>query len=45
LPDTNRIIDIIDFEDLDSDQKAGLWSLLDSKTRSAIKAAQAATKV
>ena len=44
LPDTNRIIDIIDFEDLDSDQKAGLWSLLDSKTRSAIKAAQAASK-
>jgi hypothetical protein len=44
LPDTNRIIDIIDFEDLDSDQKAGLWSLLDSKTRSTIKAAQAAIK-
>jgi hypothetical protein len=44
LPDTNRIIDIIDFEDLDSDQKAGLWSLLDSKTRSTIKAAQAASK-
>jgi hypothetical protein len=44
LPDTNRIIDIIDFEDLDSDQKAGLWSLLDSKTRSTIKATQAAIK-
>jgi len=44
LPDTNRIIDIIDFENLDSDQKAGLWSLLDSKTRSTIKAAQAAIK-
>jgi hypothetical protein len=45
LPDTNRIIDLIDLEQLDNDQKAGLWSLLDSKTRSAIKAAQAAPKV
>jgi hypothetical protein len=43
MPDTNRIIDIIDFEDLDNDQKAGLWYLLDSKTRSAIKAAQLAS--
>jgi hypothetical protein len=34
------MIDAIDAADLDQDEKAGLWSLLDSKTRSAIKAAQ-----
>jgi hypothetical protein len=35
-----RMIDLIDNADLDQDEKAGLWSLLDSKTRSAIKQAQ-----
>jgi hypothetical protein len=34
------MIDVIDAADLDQDEKAGLWSLLDSKTRSAIKQAQ-----
>jgi hypothetical protein len=34
------MIDAIDAADLDQDEKAGLWSLLDSKTRSAIKQAQ-----
>jgi hypothetical protein len=36
------MIDAIDAADLDQDEKAGLWSLLDSKTRSAIKQAQKA---
>jgi hypothetical protein len=36
----SRMLDVIDSEDLDNDEKTGLWSLLDSKTRAAIKAAQ-----
>jgi hypothetical protein len=36
----SRMLDVIDQEQLDSDEKAGLWSLLDSKTRAAIKKAQ-----
>lgn len=36
----SQMLDIIDFEDLDNDQKAGLWSLLSSTTRAAIKKAQ-----
>lgn len=40
LPTASLMMDALDFEDLDNDEKAGLWSLLDSKTRSAIKAAQ-----
>lgn len=36
----SRMLDVIDSEQLDSDEKAGLWSLLDSKTRSTIKKAQ-----
>lgn len=39
-PNGSRMVDLIDSEDLDNDEKAGLWSLLDSKTRAAIKAAQ-----
>jgi hypothetical protein len=39
----SQMIDVIDAADLDQDEKAGLWSLLDSKTRSAIKQAQKAT--
>jgi hypothetical protein len=38
----SQMIDVIDNADLDQDEKAGLWSLLDSKTRSAIKQAQKA---
>jgi hypothetical protein len=36
----SQMIDVIDTAQLDQDEKAGLWSLLDSKTRSAIKQAQ-----
>jgi hypothetical protein len=39
-PTPSLMIDAIDAADLDQDEKAGLWSLLDSKTRSAIKQAQ-----
>jgi hypothetical protein len=39
-PTPSLMIDVIDAADLDQDEKAGLWSLLDSKTRSAIKQAQ-----
>jgi hypothetical protein len=34
------MLDVIDNAELDNDEKAGLWFLLDSKTRSAIKQAQ-----
>jgi hypothetical protein len=40
----SKMIDVIDSESLDQDEKAALWYLLDSKTRSAIKAAQAQMK-
>lgn len=36
----SRMLDVIDAEQLDNDEKVGLWSLLDSKTRSTIKEAQ-----
>jgi hypothetical protein len=36
----SRMLDVIDQEQLDNDEKAGLWYLLDSKTRAAIKKAQ-----
>jgi hypothetical protein len=42
---TSAMLDIIDFEDLDNDQKAGLWALLDSKVRASIKKAQQEQKV
>jgi hypothetical protein len=42
-PSASSMVDVIDSEDLDQDHKAGLWFLLDSKTRSAIKAAQKAS--
>jgi hypothetical protein len=41
----SAMLDIIDFEDLDNDQKAGLWALLDSKVRASIKKAQQEQKV
>jgi hypothetical protein len=44
MPDASKAIDVIDFEDFDSDHKAGLWHLLDSATRSSIKRAQEAQK-
>ncbi len=34
------MLDVIEFENLDNDEKAALWALLDSKTRAAIKKAQ-----
>jgi hypothetical protein len=37
-------VDRIERENLDNEQKIGLWSILDSKTRSAIKKAQAAMR-
>lgn len=37
----SQMIDVIDEAGLENDEKAGLWSLLDSKTRAAIKKAQA----
>ena len=37
----SRMLDVIDSESLDADEKAGLWSLLDSATRATIKKAQA----
>jgi hypothetical protein len=36
----SQMIDVIDNEGLHNDHKAGLWHLLDSRTRSAIKKAQ-----
>jgi hypothetical protein len=36
----SRMLDVIDAEQLDNDEKVGLWSLLDSKTRATIKQAQ-----
>jgi hypothetical protein len=35
-----QALDRLDFENLEADQKVALWSLLDSKTRSAIKKAK-----
>jgi hypothetical protein len=44
MPDASRAVDIIDNEGMNNDQKVGVWHLLDSKTRSLIRAAQAAQK-
>jgi hypothetical protein len=44
MPDASRAVDILDNEGMNNDQKVGVWYLLDSKTRSSIKAAQAAQK-
>jgi hypothetical protein len=44
MPDASRIVDVLDNEGMNAEQKTGVWHLLDSKTRSAIKAAQAAQK-
>ena len=44
MPDTNRVIDMLDNEGMDAEQKIGVWYLLDSATRSAIKRAQDAQK-
>jgi hypothetical protein len=35
-----QALERLDSENLEADQKVGLWSLLDSKTRSAIKKAK-----
>jgi hypothetical protein len=40
MPDASRIVDMLDNEGMDNDTKVGVWFLLDSKTRSAIKRAQ-----
>jgi hypothetical protein len=39
-PNGSRMVDLLDSEELDNDEKAGLWSLLDSTTRATIKKAQ-----
>lgn len=44
MPDASRAVDILDNEGMNSDQKVGVWHLLDSGTRSAIKRAQEAAK-
>jgi hypothetical protein len=44
MPDASRAVDILDNEGMNNDQKVGVWYLLDSGTRSAIKKAQAAQK-
>jgi hypothetical protein len=40
MPNMSRIMDILALEGMDNEAKIGVWSLLDSKTRSAIKKAQ-----
>ena len=45
IPDVSSVVDKIDGENLEADQKVALWSLLPSNLRSAIKAEQAARKV
>jgi len=40
MPDTNKALELIDMADIGNEEKSGLWYLLDSKTRSAIKKAQ-----
>lgn len=42
MPDGVKALDILEMADLNNDQKAGLWYLLDSKTRSALKKAKEA---
>ena len=43
MPDALAALDIVEFSGLDNDGRAGLWSLLDSTTRSALKKAKEAT--
>jgi hypothetical protein len=40
MPNASQAIDLLDAEGMNSDLKAGVWSLLDSKIRAAIKKAQ-----
>ena len=42
MPDAAKALDIVEFSGLDNEGRAGLWSLLDSTTRSAIKKAKEA---
>ena len=42
MPDTSKALELIDMADIGNEEKSGLWYLLDSKTRSAIKKAQKA---
>lgn len=44
MPDVSRVVDMLDNEGMDNEQKIGVWHLLDSGTRSAIKKAQDAQK-
>jgi hypothetical protein len=43
MPDVSRVLDLLDNEGMDNEHKTGVWHLLDSKTRAAIKKAQEAT--
>jgi hypothetical protein len=40
MPNTSRIVDMLDNEGMDNEHKVGVWYLLDSKTRAAIKKTQ-----
>lgn len=42
MPNAQEALEAIESADLDNDQRAGLWSLLDSSTRSALKRAKEA---
>lgn len=44
MPDVSRVVDMLDNEGMDNEHKVGVWHLLDSGTRSAIKKAQDAQK-
>jgi hypothetical protein len=39
MPDASKALDIIEMADLESEERAGLWHLLDSSTRSGLKRA------
>ncbi len=43
MPDGSRALDILESAGLDNESKAGLWHLMDSSTRSALKKAKEAT--
>jgi hypothetical protein len=40
MPNTSRIVDMLDNEGMENEHKVGVWYLLDSKTRAAIKKTQ-----
>ena len=40
MPDASKALDVVEFSGLDNEARAGLWSLLDSATRSALKRAK-----